>query len=54
MLNGTFSQNSPTTVLLNIATATDNARNLNLVLNYDALLAFNPATDMVSDKEKLK
>ena len=48
LLNGTSSQNSPITVLLNIATAVADARNINLVLNYDALLEFDPATSMVS------
>ena len=48
LLNGTSSQNSPITVLLNIATAVQDARNINLVLNYDALLEFDPATSMVS------
>ena len=48
LLNGTSSQNSPITVLLNIATATGAAQNLNLVLNYDALLEFDPSTSMVS------
>ena len=38
LLNGTSSQNSPITVLLNIATAVADAWNINLVLNYDALL----------------
>ena len=48
LLNGSSSQNSPINVLLNIATATTAARNLNLVLNYDALIEIDPATSMVS------
>ena len=47
LLNGSSSQNSPINVLLNIATATTAARNLNLVLNYDALIEIDP-TSMVS------
>ena len=34
LLNGVSSQNSPITVLLNISSALNAARNLNLVLNY--------------------
>ena len=48
LLNGVSSQNSPITVLLNIANALNAARNLNLVLNYDALIEIDPATSMVS------
>jgi hypothetical protein len=48
LLNGTSSQNSPINVLLNIANATTAARNLNLVLNYDALIEIDPSTSMVS------
>ena len=48
LLNGTSSQNLPLTVLLNIGTAVADARNINLVLNYDALLEFDPVTSMVS------
>ena len=48
LLNGVSSQNSPITVLLNIAIQTGASRNLNLVLNYDALLEIDPATSMVS------
>ena len=48
LLNGISSQNSPITVLLNIATALEAARNLNLVLNYDALIEIDPSTSMVS------
>ena len=48
LLNGVSSQNSPITVLLNIANALGDARNLNLVLNYDALIEIHPATSMVS------
>ena len=48
LLNGSSSQNSPINVLLNIANATTAARNLNLVLNYDALIEIDPSTSMVS------
>ena len=48
LLNGVSSQNSPITVLLNIANALNAARNINLVLNYDALIEIDPATSMVS------
>ena len=48
LLNGVSSQNSPVTVLFNIANALNAARNLNLVLNYDALIEIDPATTMVS------
>ena len=48
--NGTSSQNSPINVLLNITTATLAARNLNLVIVYDALLEFDPETRMLSAK----
>ena len=48
LLYGTSPQYLPITVLLNIATAVADARNINLVLNYDALLKFDPATSMVS------
>ena len=48
LLNGVSSQNSPITVLLNIANALNAARNLNLVLNYDALREIDPTTSMVS------
>ena len=50
LLNGSSSQNCPITVLLNIATALGAARNLNLVLNYDALIEIDPATSMVSTR----
>ena len=50
LLNGVSSQSSPISVLLNIATATGAARNLNLVLNYDALIEIDPAVSMVSVK----
>ena len=48
LLNGCSSQNSPITLLLNIASALNAARNLNLVLNYDALIEIDSATSMVS------
>ena len=48
LLNGTSSQNLPITVLLNIANATTAARNLNLILNYDALIEIDPSTSMVT------
>ena len=50
LLNGVSSQSSPISVLLNIATATGAARNLNLILNYDALIEIDPAISMVSVK----
>ena len=50
LLNGSSSQNCPITVLLNIGTALGNARNLNLVLNYDALIEIDPSTSMVSTR----
>ena len=48
LLNGVSSQNSPITVLLNIMTATGAQWNLNLVLNYNALIEIDSATSMVS------
>ena len=48
LLNGVSSQNSPISVLLNIITATGAQRNLNLILNYDALIEIDPSTSMVS------
>ena len=51
LLNGTSSQNSPITVLINIITATAAARTLNLILNYDFIFEIQPSTAMVSAKE---
>ena len=48
LLNRVCSQSLPRTLLLNIDTAIDAARNINLVLNYDALIEIDPATSMVS------
>ena len=50
LLNGTSSQNSPINVLLNLTSALLAARNLNLVICYDALLEFDPGTRMLSAK----
>ena len=50
LLNGTSSQNSPITVLINIVTATAAARTLNLILNYDFIFEIEPSTAMVSAK----
>ena len=50
LLNGTSSQNSPINVLLNLTAATLAARNLNLVICYDALLEIDPQTRMLSAK----
>ena len=50
LLNGTSSQNSPITVLINIITATAAARTLNLILNYDFIFEIEPSTAMVSAK----
>ena len=50
LLNGTSSQNSPINVLLNLTSALLAARNLNLVIVYDALLEFDPETRMLSAK----
>ena len=50
LLNGTSSQNSPINVLLNLTSATLAARNLNLVIVYDALLESDPETRMLSAK----
>ena len=50
LLNGTSSQNSPINVLLNLTQATAAARNLNLVICYDALLEFDPESRMLSAK----
>ena len=51
LLNGTSSQNSPIiNVLMNLTAATLAARNLNLVIKYDALVEFDPATRMLSAK----
>ena len=41
-------KNSPITVLLNIAVAVCAQRNINLVLNYDALIEIDPSTSMVT------
>lgn len=48
MLNGISSQNSPINVVLNIATATAAAKNLNLILNYDCIFMIDPRTKMIS------
>jgi hypothetical protein len=48
MLNGTSSQNTPINLQLNIATSTAKAKNINLVLNYDAILTIDPRTKMLS------
>ena len=50
LLNGTSSQNSPINVLINIVTATNAARILNLILNYDFIFEIEPSTSMVSAK----
>ena len=50
LLNGASSQNCPITVLLNIAAPLTNARNLNLVFNYGALIEIDPSTSMVSTR----
>ena len=50
LLNGVNSQNSPINVLINLTQATAAARNLNLVIHYDALLEFDPETRMLSAK----
>ena len=50
LLNATRSQNSPINVLLDLTQATAAARNLNLVICYDALLEFDPETRMLSAK----
>ena len=50
LLNGTPSQNSPITVLINIITATTAARTLNLILNFDFIFEIDPSTAMVSAK----
>ena len=50
LLNGTSSQNSPINVLLNLTAGLAAARNLNLVICYDALLEFDPETRMLSAK----
>lgn len=48
MLNGISSQNSPINVVLNIATATAAAKNVNLILNYDCIFMIDPRTKMIS------
>jgi hypothetical protein len=50
LLNGTSSQNSPITVLLNIARTGGTAavRNMFLILQYDALLKIDPSTSMLT------
>ena len=48
--NGTSSQNSPLNVMLNLTAAIVAARNLNLVICYDALLEIDPETRMLSAK----
>ena len=50
LLNGTSSQNSPATVLINIMTTTADARTINLILNYDFIFEIEPSKDMVSAK----
>ena len=42
LLNGVSHRNSPISLLLNIATALRNARNINLVLNNEILLEIDP------------
>lgn len=49
MLNGTSSQNAPINVVLNIAGAgVLSAKNVYLVLNYDAILNIDPRTKMIT------
>ncbi len=48
MLNGTSSQNTPINLQLNIVSATAKAKNINLILNYDAILTIDPRTKMLS------
>ena len=50
LLNGASRQNSPINVLLNLTANLAAARNLNLVICYDALLEFDPETRMLSAK----
>ena len=50
LLNGTSSQNSPINVMLNLTANLAAARNLNLVICYDALLEFHPETRMLCAK----
>ena len=50
LLNGTSSQNSPITVLINIITGTAVAGALNLILDYDFIFEIKPSTAMVSAK----
>ena len=50
LLNDVSSQNSPISVLLNVITATGAQTNLNLILNYDALVEIDPSTSMESTK----
>lgn len=48
MLNGTSSQNTPINLQLNIASSTAKAKNVNLILNFDAILTIDPRTKMLS------
>jgi len=48
MLNGISSQNSPINVVLNIATAPANSKNIYLILNYDCIFMIDPRTKMIS------
>lgn len=47
-LNGVSSQNSPITCLINFGAATTLAKNLNLSLNYDAIITIDPRTKQLS------
>jgi hypothetical protein len=49
-MSGTSSQNSAITVVLQLGTATTDAHNVNLVLDYDALIEVDFATGQASVK----
>ena len=48
IMNGTSSQNSPINAVLNMAVATQGAKQLYLILNYDCVFVIDPRTKMVN------
>lgn len=48
MLNGTSSANAPINAIIQFGSATSNSHNLNLTLNYDAILTIDPRTKQLS------
>lgn len=48
MMSGASTYNTPISVVINCATATASAANLNLILNYDAILVLDPVARQLS------